>query len=153
MRLCINDGHLEDMELAFEEDPYAAEKSDSSGRSALSDYAKYGSKVEVLEWLLDIYPNAAMATNRSDSTPLHYLYKNRFVTLDMVKCVLDANPHAAKERDNDNCYPVHHLCDNPKISGEMLSYVLSESNEDAAVEKIGKKKRCLTLSETFFRGG
>ncbi|GMI10096.1 hypothetical protein TrLO_g2347 [Triparma laevis f. longispina] len=58
MKLCVNDGKLEDIKKILEENPEAAKVSGQQ-RNALSYYCRYGSSLEVIKVLVEAHPEGA----------------------------------------------------------------------------------------------
>ena len=106
VKLCINNGELEEIKQIVEEDPDAPKQTHGDSRTPLSYYCENGSSEEVLKLLLEQNPEAAKEKNDDNYTSLHYLGGNSSITDEMLKCVLEVYPEAAKEKNNAKNTPL-----------------------------------------------
>jgi ankyrin repeat protein len=77
--------------------------------------------IEVAKFLLDCNPDALGSTGE---TPLHYICRNKNITLVMVQLLIDAFPESLRHEDNNGMIPLHYLCSNVNLDEEVRMDIL-----------------------------
>ena len=90
--------------------------------------------MEIIQCLLEYFPEAAGDTNENGVVPLQFACCNKNVTLNIIQLLIDSAPDSVRSVDNDSWTPLHVLCDNHRLY-EMVAIeiliVLIEKHPEA----------------------
>ena len=70
---------------------------------------------EIIQCLVEYFPDAATATDAYRVTPLHYACYNKNVTLGIIQLLFDAAPDSVRSVNDGDSTPLHYLCCNKKV--------------------------------------
>ena len=100
---------------------------------------------EIIQYLLDYFPNAARSTN--NRTPLHCACRNKNVTVNIIRILIDAAPAAVQSVNMGGDTPLHYLCRNKdldeKAAVEILKLFIEKRPE--AVRHVNNNIGCLPI--------
>ena len=72
--------------------------------------SNYGVPVEILEMLLEAYPEAAMIRDQYGYVPLHWEFNTGSISLEHINALLEVAPQAAKVAAKSGYTPLHLAC-------------------------------------------
>ena len=85
---------------------------------------------EIIARLLDHYPSASYYHHhRSGAMPLHYLCKNRNVTIGMVQLLVNSNPESVRHHDNSQKIPLNYLMSHNNNKPDILQFLIDQYPE------------------------
>jgi len=84
--------------------------------------------IDIIELLLEKYPEAVIVKDRCDRTPVHdYLLHSPSHSLKIVKMLVEAHPEAAKSSDNEYWYPLHFSV--LRCNHDIIKYLIDQYSE------------------------
>ncbi|KAL9182169.1 hypothetical protein ACHAXT_012821 [Thalassiosira profunda] len=84
-----------------------------------------GVTLEIVECLLDAFPDAARSMDRKGRSPLHYACMNKNQDPGIVQLLLDRWPESVNRQDIDGNVPLHWLCGSSSVDGTASLAILN----------------------------
>jgi len=112
--------------------PIAIKAKLSDERTPLHLACEFGSSLDVVSTLLEIYPEAVREKNDDGDTPLHCACADN-ASLEVVSALLNVWPDVVREKDSEGWTPLHCACG---IFGSDEESSLDEENRYVSLEVV-----------------
>jgi ankyrin repeat protein len=103
-------GHLQNIQTAYQAYPEAIGQEDPWVGTPLHYACYHNAGYNVVEYLVQKFPEAVRVTNYSHQTPVHMACMSDKISLDVVELLLEHYPTAAQLADQDGYTPFHLAC-------------------------------------------
>ena len=103
---------------------------DNRGELPIHLYAHLSedTRLETLQYLLEIYPGSIHVVNNEGRLPLyHACNSGRFVDLEIIRVLVEAAPYTVIQESARERTPLQHLWDDENV--EVIEYILERQNE------------------------
>eukprot|EP00956_Cyclotella_meneghiniana_P030800 scaffold78695_cov23-Cyclotella_meneghiniana.AAC.1 len=86
------------------------------GLIAIHLFCRYGDMlsnndaIEILQLILESYPDGAIQANRDGVLPIHYAARNNRMSVEFIEILIDARPELVSQVDDSGDLPFHDAC-------------------------------------------